>query len=165
MTLSTIKLKLLYKFVVNYVVMSRAINVAGCWPNQSVTKNWQLIFLTFHLQMVGRLFLPNRSHKNLENFIPPYTIYRYNSFHKLDSRNILPHLKCPKYDLREELKAPITLVKPSRVEPLGPDGFILQYYKQFLPTLGPYMVKLFNALGSETEFPRENLESSCLHHS
>lgn len=66
-------------------------------------------------------------------------------------------------ELREELEAPITLkelqlavgaTKPDKAP--GPDGFTLQYYKQFLPTLGPC---LFNALGSQTALPRETLRA------
>lgn len=58
-------------------------------------------------------------------------------------------------ELRKELEAPISLeelqsaigaTKPGKAP--GPDSFTLQYYKQLLPTLSPYMVKLFNALGS-----------------
>lgn len=41
----------------------------------------------------------------------------------------------------------------------GPEGFMIQYYKLILPTLGPYMVNLFNSLGPENDFPRENLKA------
>lgn len=32
----------------------------------------------------------------------------------------------------------------------GPDGFAIQYYKTLLPSLGKFMSKFFNALGSGT---------------
>lgn len=48
-------------------------------------------------------------------------------------------------------------MKPGKA--LGPDGFTLQYTQTLLPILVPYMVKLFNALSSDTEFPRDTLKA------
>lgn len=69
-------------------------------------------------------------------------------------------------EVREELEAPIMLaelqravggMKPGKAP--GPDGFTLQYYQSLLPTLGPYLVKLFHALSSDTNFPRDTLKA------
>lgn len=69
-------------------------------------------------------------------------------------------------ETREALETPITLAEIQQAVgdmKLGkapvPDGFTLQYYQTLLPILGPNMVKLFNALSSDTEFPRENLKT------
>lgn len=42
---------------------------------------------------------------------------------------------------------------------LGPDGFTLQYYQTLLPLLGPYMVKLFNALTLGVNFLSDTLKA------
>lgn len=57
----------------------------------------------------------------------------------------------------EELQQAVSTAKMGKAP--GLDGFNLQYYKTFLPILGPYMVKLFNAVGSDTVFPRETLKA------
>lgn len=51
----------------------------------------------------------------------------------------------------------MSMAKPGKAP--RPDGFTLQYYKTILPILGPYMVKLFNAVGSDTIFPRDTLKT------
>lgn len=62
--------------------------------------------------------------------------------------------------IREELNSPITLeelqlavgeIKTGKAS--GPDGYTIQYYKTFLPILGPYLVKLFNAVQFRYDFP------------
>lgn len=41
----------------------------------------------------------------------------------------------------------------------GPDGYTLQYYQTLLPILGPQIVKLFNAIGPDTNFTRDTLQA------
>lgn len=66
-------------------------------------------------------------------------------------------------DVREELEAPITVEKLQRaiggMKPPGPDCFTLQYYQSLLPNLDPYMIRMFNALSSDTNFPRDILKA------
>lgn len=59
--------------------------------------------------------------------------------------------------IAEEIQREVCSSKPGKAP--GPDGFTLHYYKLLLQTLGPYMVRLFNELGSETVFPRETLKA------
>lgn len=61
----------------------------------------------------------------------------------------------------EAMEDPITLdelqgaVKATKLgKAPGPDGLTIQYYNTLLSSLGQLMVKLFNALGSDTSFPR-----------
>lgn len=37
----------------------------------------------------------------------------------------------------------------------SPDSYTVQYYKTFLPIIGPWMVTFFNVVGSEAIFPRD----------
>lgn len=48
-------------------------------------------------------------------------------------------------------------MKPGKAP--GLDGYTVQYYKTFLPILGPWLVKFFIAVGSETIFPRDTLRA------
>lgn len=48
----------------------------------------------------------------------------------------------------EELQVAVRPTKPGKSPGLG--GFTMQYYKVLLPLLGPYMVKMFNALTSKS---------------
>lgn len=57
----------------------------------------------------------------------------------------------------EQLKVAIGSMKVGKAP--GPDGYTAQYYKTFLPILGPHMVTFFNALGSYTNFPRDTLRA------
>lgn len=73
------------------------------------------------------------------------------------SSSCLARLPSP---VRSSLEAPITIeelmtviktVKSGKAP--GPDGFTLQYYKNYLSVLGAHMIKMFNALGQTTTLP------------
>lgn len=55
----------------------------------------------------------------------------------------------------EEIQGAIGATKPGKAP--GPDGFTIQYYKALLPSLAPFMIKLFNAIGSTTSFAVDTL--------
>lgn len=57
-----------------------------------------------------------------------------------------------------ELQTAIGATKPGKAS--GTDGFTLQYYKTLLPSLGQFMIKLFNALGSTTLFHKDTLQAN-----
>lgn len=57
----------------------------------------------------------------------------------------------------EEFQRAVGGMKPNKA--LGPDGFTLQYYQSLLILLGPYMVKLFNALSEGMHPPRDTLRA------
>lgn len=57
----------------------------------------------------------------------------------------------------EELQKTVGEMKPGKAP--GPNGFTLQYYQTFLPKIGPYMVKLFNTLNSDTNLPNDTLRA------
>lgn len=55
----------------------------------------------------------------------------------------------------EELQGAVRATKQGKAP--GPDGLTAQYYKTLLPSLAPYMVKLFNAVGSTVTFAADTL--------
>lgn len=57
----------------------------------------------------------------------------------------------------EELQLAVGAMKPGKAT--GPDGYTIQYYKTLLSITGPRMVTFFNAVGSETLFPRDTLKA------
>uniref|UniRef100_A0A8C5WHL5 Reverse transcriptase domain-containing protein n=1 Tax=Leptobrachium leishanense TaxID=445787 RepID=A0A8C5WHL5_9ANUR len=57
-------------------------------------------------------------------------------------------------ELAEALKATPTGKSP------GPDGFSIGYYRTFLKTLGPYLLRSFNAIDEGTSFPAEALRAT-----
>lgn len=48
-------------------------------------------------------------------------------------------------------------MKPGKA--LGPDSYTIQYYKTFLPIIGPRMVTFFNVVGTGALFPRDTLKA------
>lgn len=66
--------------------------------------------------------------------------------------------------IRSSLEAPITMEELTTViktvksgKAPGPDGFTLQYYKNYFSVLGAHMIKMFNALGQTTTLPPDAL--------
>lgn len=55
----------------------------------------------------------------------------------------------------EELNMVIKTVKSGKAP--GPDGFTIQYYKNFFPLLSVHITKLYNALGQTTVLPPDAL--------
>lgn len=53
----------------------------------------------------------------------------------------------------EEIQGAIAETKPGKAP--GSDGLTILYYKTLLPSLGPYMVKLFNTEGPTSPFCSE----------
>lgn len=69
-------------------------------------------------------------------------------------------------EIRDILEEPITLPKLQAAlnsakagKALGPDGLTATYYKTLLPSLGQYLVNLYNALGSEKSFHTSTLQA------
>lgn len=60
----------------------------------------------------------------------------------------------------EELSAVIKTVKHGKAP--GPDGFTIQYYKNFFPLLGRYMTKAFNEIGRAAALPPDSLMAHIL---
>lgn len=56
-----------------------------------------------------------------------------------------------------ELQIAIGNTKPGKAP--GPDSFTIQYYKTLLPSLGNYLVKLFNDLGKGKTFHGSTLQA------